>query len=501
MLQLSPLFTSRCVFPVDRELRVFGTSDAEEISALLTTKDGRVLTCGNTDVVDGRFLIRMAPVQEALTGLILTVTDGENPVIADDVATGLVFIAGGQSNMELSLWNSDNGQQIVHEHSDEDLRWYMVPKESILEKALAAEAGCSWQKVLPDTCAEMSGVAWYFATKLRKLLGIPVGVIGCYWGGTSVTCWMDEATLLSTSEGVPYMERYRSEGADKSLVQWQQEWDSFEHGMAVWNEAADKLRAEKPGITWPELETALGRFPWCPPMGPGSPYRPCGLEETMLQRIVPAAATAMLYYQGEEDAPRTANYDILLECMVHHWRDVLKNEDLPFVNMQLPMWINEGETDDFTWPRLRISQAKANRFMRNSGLTCIIDCGEFGNIHPTDKKTPGERMADVWLAMNGDAKAAKRLPPQIVAKRAGCYFVVVRADMPLTVRDGDADLFEVCGEDGNWVPAKAVVEGEKITLTAEACPRPVNARYAWISYAKVHVFGENGAPLCPFVTE
>ena len=36
---------------------------------------------------------------------------------------------------------------------------------------------------------------------IALLIGVPVGIIDCYWGGTSITCWLDEETLNETAEG------------------------------------------------------------------------------------------------------------------------------------------------------------------------------------------------------------------------------------------------------------------------------------------------------------
>ena len=72
---------------------------------------------------------------------------------------------------------------------------------------------------------------------------------------------------------------------------------------------------------------------------------------------------------------------------------------------------------------------------------------------------------------------------------------------PVEARHGEPDLFEVAGEDGVSVPAKAELDWNKIHLTAEGVAQPVKARYAWVNYAKVHVFSKDGLPLAPFVLD
>ena len=60
--------------------------------------------------------------------------------------------------------------------------------------------------------------------------------------------------------------------------------------------------------------------------------------------------------------------------------------------------------------------------------------------------------------------------------------------------------FELAGTNGGYVPAKAKVQGNTIVLSSETVPAPVSARYMWIDYAEVTLFGKNGLPVAPFHT-
>ena len=69
--------------------------------------------------------------------------------------------------------------------------------------------------------------------------------------------------------------------------------------------------------TTKEINEAIGPCPpWNPPVGEGSPFRPAGLYHTMLERVVPATLTGVLFYQGEEDSWRTKQYDTLLTSFI-----------------------------------------------------------------------------------------------------------------------------------------------------------------------------------------
>lgn len=75
--------------------------------------------------------------------------------------------------------------------------------------------------------------------------------------------------------------------------------------------------------------------------------------------------------------------------------------ELPFIIIQLPQWIDrataEAHADPLDWPVIRDAQWAASREIPSVATVCTIDCGEFDNIHPYDKRTVGERTAAMAL--------------------------------------------------------------------------------------------------------
>ena len=64
--------------------------------------------------------------------------------------------------------------------------------------------------------------------KLQQRLNVPVGIIDCYWGGSSVTCWMDRETLESISEGQRYLKEYKKIAGRKTMAAYLAEEKAFE---------------------------------------------------------------------------------------------------------------------------------------------------------------------------------------------------------------------------------------------------------------------------------
>ena len=498
-LKPSALFTDGAVLCREREIRIFGeAADGAMIRVTLYDADRRILAENEGTAADGRFLIALPP-QKVRTGCRLTISDGESTVAAEDIAIGDVYLAGGQSNMELELRNAEEGPDVAAGFRDPLIRFFNVPRIAVADrKQREAFDATRWRAAEPGSSEYDSAVAFFFAMKLReKRPDVPVGIIGCYWGGTSVTCWMDEETLNSLSEGKRYLTEYAAQSGNKTMADYLKEEEAFVRGMDEWNRQAEEYRAAHPGCGEQEVEKACGPFPWFPPAGPGSPYRPAGLVEPMLRMVSPVTLTAILYYQGEEDAGRTDHYDDLMIAMIRLWRKMFMDAELPFLFVQLPMWIGYDAADSFRWPLTRLAQAAVRDTVRNTGMICLTDQGEYGNIHPVRKRPVGERLAELVGAM---LYGGGEVSPRATGKHVSGNTMTVTLSAPVIPRDGKIPaLLELAGPDGRFVPARAVVSDNTLRLWAAGIPHPVHARYAWTDFSdKVNLFGENGLPLEPF---
>ncbi len=500
MLKVSPLFTDGAVLCRGKEIRIFGKAkDGELIHGELRDEKGALLAAGDAEAAEGGFLLRLPP-QEARCGCSLVISCGEEIFEARDICIGEVYLAGGQSNMELELRNADEGQELLKSHENPQVRYFNVPRRAYLcPEAEEAFEASRWHAVSPGTGADMSAVAYFFAMKLQKKLGVPVGIVDCYWGGTSVTAWMTEEQLKRTAEGRRYLEKYQKEAGNKTLEEFLAEESAWHKVLHAWEKKVADYKEIHPKATGAEINREVGICPWNPPAGPGSPYRPAALWDTMMKRVIPLRLSGMLWYQGESDAGLTDRYEELLLSMVEEWRRAFMDDRIPFLNVQLPMWIaSDAPGDTFTWPPIRLSQARVRDLLSGSGMICLLDQGEWDNLHPTNKRVVGERLCE--LAQRLVYGLEGEISPRAVEKYSEGDTLTVLCDGELLVRGGEeAALLEMAGADGVFKPARAQVRGSRICLRAEGVAHPAAARYAWTDYAKVNLFGKNGLPLEPFL--
>ncbi|MBP3210475.1 MAG: hypothetical protein J6M64_11330, partial [Oscillospiraceae bacterium] len=203
-------------------------------------------------------------------------------------------------------------------------------------------------------------------------------------------------------------------------------------------------------------------------------------------------------YQGETDATSVnSRYDDLMICLIHRWREAFQDRELPFLFVQLPMWIAGGQPDSKTWPVLRLCQSTVRDMVRHTGMVCLLDQGEYNNLHPTNKRVVGERLFE--LARKEIYGEAGDVSPRVVERRVEGSMMTLQTSQPLMTRDGrEPALLELAGGDGIYCPARAVLEGSLLHLTAAGVERPLRARYAWTDFGSVNLFAASGLPLEPF---
>lgn len=490
-LQLAAVFTDHMVLSRNKNIRIFGAAaDGAKVSVSLA---GQTV---QTAAYHGRFEATLAPMPAGGPHT-LTVSDGETALTLTDVMIGDVYFAGGQSNMEWPLEQSEGGPTLVKTLDNPLIRYVNFPHNAWLDDdALAQERSMRWKALKPGECGDISAVACHFALKLQQELGIPIGIIDCYWGGTSVTCWMDESALKLTTAGTRLLQEYAERTKDKSDGQYAAEMKAYDGEYQAWWKRVQALQAVDPDISWSDINVKAGECPWPQPEGRRSAFRPAGLAETMVKRIAPYTLTGFLYYQGEEDTKHPQLYRPLLMTLISYWRDLFLDASLPFLFVQLPMFIAKGEEDFRNWPPVRQAQEQVFEDMRNTGLAVLIDCGEFDNVHPKDKRTVGYRLYLQALKVVYRRDVPADSPRAVAARREGDALLVALSQ-PVRVA-GEAVLFELAGDDGVFHPALCEIHGQELRVFAENVSRPKAVRYAWVNYGVVRVFGNSGLPLAPF---
>ena len=382
------VFSSNMVLQREKNVRVFGTGKNGE-SVIVSI-------CGNkavTEVADEKWCVTL-PAMKAGGPYEMKISNGEETIVFGNVMIGEVWLAGGQSNMELELQNCTGGKDFLANDKTENVRYYYTQKNCNMdEKFFRDEENTGWSCFDSESARAWSAVAYFYAKELAARLGVTVGIIGCNWGGTYAHNWVSRESLLSHERTAHFVTEYEDMVAHQDFDEYLKELDEYREYYKEWVKRVDACYAKNPEIEWSKVLEICGENRWPGPSGPHFEYRPYGLYESMLIRVAPYTIKGALYYQGENDENNNEIYDILLENLITEWRRLWHDDELAFSIVQLPVHDPDTEKTGRGWGGIRRAQDKICRTIKNTSLTVITDCGNKKNIHPTDKKTVGERLA------------------------------------------------------------------------------------------------------------
>ncbi len=166
-------------------------------------------TQATTAAANGRWNVRLEHLTASSEPQTLTVT-GRNTLTLDDVLVGEVWLASGQSNMEMRLKDKLHGSV---DNADEEIAAAKYPAIRVFmhndgyaiydlplppAEPMADRPG-QWVVCSLDTPAGFSAMGCFFARDLHARLRVPVGIVTAAVGGTPIEAW----TSLAAQEAEP----------------------------------------------------------------------------------------------------------------------------------------------------------------------------------------------------------------------------------------------------------------------------------------------------------
>ena len=256
---------------------------------------------------------------------------------------------------------------------------------------------------------------------------------------------------------------------------------------------------------WKGKLSVDGRPPQPLPIGfENNPVMASVLYNGMLAPIVPLSITGAIWYQGESHEKLAAPYYKLLPAMISDWRRLFGQGDFPFYIVSLPVYRHRSEAPvDDGWTGVREAQSLAAKNVPHSCLAVTVDTGNPDNVHPIDKREPGERLALCALGEHYGRDVVYSGPTLKSVERVSgtirLHFDHVEGG--LLAKGGEPGEFSVAGDDRKWHWASARIEGDSIVVSSASVPNPKEVRYAWQANPKATLFNGAGLPAAPFRTD
>ncbi len=194
------------------------------------------------------------------------------------------------------------------------------------------------------------------------------------------------------------------------------------------------------------------------------------------------------WYQGESNVSDAAGYARLLPAMMAEWRKRFSTQSFAMAQLANFGPLRSAPAES-VWAELREAQRRVVAADSNAGMAVTIDIGDPYDIHPTNKRDVGHRLA---LAIDGRGKAPL---PQV--RRDGGQ-VILHFDRALNVVGNDLPIgFEACEIQGKCRFA-AARKTDANSIAVEAGNDVRYIRYLWADSPITNLFGPDGVPISPF---
>lgn len=454
-LRMPHIFTDNMVIQSDTLAAVWGKGTPGSKVMLRGSWGAKASATVGRDSIWRTRIATPAPSYEPLT---LTIKDGSDgsAITLSNILSGEVWIASGQSNMEMPLrgfWNQPiegAAEEIAFSRKNgRGIRFVTVPKSGSYD--LQFDFAGSWQVADPSTAAEFSALGWFFAKSLRDILDVPVGIVACAHGGAKVEGY-EPAELIAN-----YPDRnMEAERNDPKINLW-----------------------ERVGVMY----------------------------NSMILPIAGYTARGFLWNQGESNVGGHKYYGARQADMLAHWRKLWQNDGMPFYFVELPGW-DYGNVRGIDAALFREAQQKAAKTTPGAYIVCTSDLvypDEPDDIHARNKRSIGERMA--WSAathtygMKGfPVTCPEYREMKVSGSEATLYFD--NAWNGFTPNDA-LEGFEIAGKDRRFYPADARIDRDRLTIivSSDSVKDPKAVRYCFRNFAIGKVHDLMGMPLVPFRTD
>lgn len=495
-VQLPSYYMDNMVFQRDQPIVVKGNVSSTESNPIDVSKLSATLTQGKTSesvkakaAKNGSFTCTLSAQKASLNPYSLQVQyAGKTVLKLAKVYVGDVFVAAGQSNMELNYvqyyenatYNFGNGLittgDLPKPLVDDNVKFVIANhdvEDTDFPLSAVNQSADAWLTADSTNSLHLSYLAQQFAMQLRaKHPNVPIGIIQTAWGGTPI--------------------RRHVQGGDIYA-----------------NHIAPLKGFHVAGVLW---------------------YQGCDDANNY--------GTAL-------------QYESQMTTLINQYRNVFGRKDLPFLYVQLARWPNYQYTQNVREAQ-RTTLGNTNLHdSSNVAMTVSLDTdkGTSALIHPLGKDILGARMAAQYLAMENGTKNAVSVPNGPLIERARHtvdgkialsfqigtasglkamqpnYTKSASASAPdytknskATPLDGISNIvipttaalqgFEVANSSGQWVPANAIIRGNQVVLSA-ANGTPLDnlsgitqVRYLFSGNPKCAsmLYNDFNLPASPFIT-
>lgn len=469
-LRMPEIYSDGMVLQRGRPLEIMGTADAgEKVTVKLSGQKKSAVAAS-----DGHWSVCLDPLMAA-TGLTLNISTPKRNLRYKDVAAGEVWVCSGQSNMAfktMSMVSEERSEvlETVDRQGDNvrlfNMRARWSTDNRVWDKAVYDSLNslrffhpAAWEYGSRESADSFSAIGLAFGQMLADSLNVPIGLVLNAVGGAATESWIDRSTLEFEFPDI--------------MIDWRR------------NDFVMPWVREIASVNIKDAETPLQRHP----------FHPCYLFEAGIEPLEHYHVRGTIWYQGESNGHNVEVHERLFPLLVQSWRSYWNDPDMPFLFVQL------SSLNRPSWTWFRDSQRRLAETVPACAMAVSSDRGDSLDVHPRRKLDVGRRLGvQALYNVYGDRDVVPSGPVIRSASLDG-NDVVLAFDWADGLRSSDGDrlrTFELAGEDEQFRPVEAIVEGAAVRLRSDAVPSPKWVRYGWQPYTRANLVNSAFLPASTF---
>lgn len=409
------------------------------------------------------------------------ITSGKETIKLTNVLVGDVWLCIGQSNMEFPMQNEMHLEEEQIKADRPLLRFYNATfagkgiynqmfTDSVLRLLNKKDFyKGKWASSDRTSIKQMSAVGYYFGKQILESEHIPIGLINLAIGGSPIETFIGRDAMENNSH---FLQKVRENWlVNEALPVWIRE-----RGQQNVGDAAVIYRDD---------------------LGPNHAFKPGFAYSAGIEPLFQMPIKGILWYQGESNAQepqRVTEYGELQKLLVQEYRQQWKQPELPFYWVQLSS-IDTAKYKSGYWPEFRNEQRKLLEAIPNGGMAVTSDIGAKNDVHPTNKRAVGNRLARWALNKTYGEQIVPSgpLPTGAVFKNGKVVIDFKYAAKGLKMSDNKKIKgFSIDGKH----EVTAVLKGNTVEIPAQGKPEFVY--YGWQPYSNGNLVNSEGLPASTF---
>jgi sialate O-acetylesterase len=411
----------------------------------------------------------------------IIIKSGNEKIELKNILIGDIWICSGQSNMEWPMKKEIHWEEEILNAAQPLIRFYNPPPAGryiygvaytdSLNKRLNTKdfyQWTSWQSCDSNTSKDMSAVAYYFAKAIVVKKNIPIGVINLSIGGAPIETFISREALQSNNQFAAKVSGNWLE--NKNLPEWIRERGKQNVGENT-NGYKDDL-------------------------GLNHAYKPGFAFESGIKPLLSLPIKGVIWYQGESNSlekERVEEYKDLMHLLIDDYRANWKQPTMPFYWVQLSS-IDTANYQSKFWPQFRDEQRKLLNEVKNGGMAVCSDIGFKNNVHPTNKKYVGERLAR-WALSKTYKVAIVPSGPLVLNATFSDGKIIVSFQYAKGLRTSDNKTLHGFSLDGK-TEVGAKIENDTIIIYTKEKPETIY--YGWKPFTDANLVNSEDLPASTF---